>query len=199
MYIVWFLNPFIYIMTDQTPAKNNWFQVLTRSMFYTGTIMLLFPLFINVSNPTTVLIITYSLLTLCLGMVTTSMYNRMSLKLSELTDVGVMTYLQYLLKMMGPVLIILGILIYSLYLFIRYRDIINDGNTSKQYYTFSKVSIAFVIIHFILLFNGFSSDYFKEKGALEAIYSSSIYLTGVINAYLVIIMGYILMSYTTDG
>jgi len=186
-------------MTEQTPAKNNWFQILTRSMFYTGTIMLLFPLFINVSNPTTVLIVTYSLLTLCLGMVSTSMYNRMSVKLSQIVDVGVTTYLYYLIQMMGPVLMILGILIYSLYLFIHYRQVINDGRTSSQYYTFSKVSIAFVIIQFILLFNGFSSDHFREKGTMEAVYTSSIYLTGVINAYIVIIMGYILMSYTTDG
>lgn len=186
-------------MTDQQPVKSNWFQILTRSMFYTGTIMLLFPLFVNISNPTTILIITYSLLALCLGMITTSMYNRLTLKLRDMVDIGMSTYAYYLLQMLGPVLIILGIIIYSLYLFIRYSKNINRGYISEQYYTFSKASIVFMIIHFILLFNGFDTKYYKENGTLEPVYTSSIYLTGVVNAYIVIIMGYILMSYTTDG
>ena len=188
-------------MTDQAqvPLKNNWFQVLTKSMFYSGTIILLFPLILKVSNPVTVLIVAYSILTFCLAMVTTSMYNRLSNKLSEMVDVTITTYLYFILKMMGPVLLILAVLMYSLYLFVRYREVINSGYTSEQYYTFSKISMAFMVVHFILLFNGFSSKSFEEKGIMDAVYTSSIYLTGVINAYLVIIMGYILMSYTTDG
>ena len=66
-------------MTDQAqvPIKENWFQVLTKSLFYSGTIILLFPLILKVSNPVTVLIVSYSILTFCLGMVATSMYNRL--------------------------------------------------------------------------------------------------------------------------
>ena len=186
-------------MTDITQPKTTWFQVATKCLFYTGTIMLLFPLFIDINNPTTVLIITYSLLTLLLGMLTTSMYSRLTKKLSEIVDVSISTYMYYMLSMMGPVLLMLIIIGYSLYLFIRYSKNINRGRTSEQYYSFSKISIALVIINFILLFNGIDSNYFKENGRLEGTYSSALYLTGVINAYVVLIMGYILSSYTTDG
>ena len=186
-------------MTDFTPPKKTWFQVLTTSLFYTGVVLLLFPLLIDVSNPTTILIITYSLLTLMLGMVTTSMYNRLSQKLSEIVDVTISTYMYYMLSMMGPILLLLAIIGYSLYLFIKYSKNINRGRTSEQYYTFSKISMALVIVNFILLFIGMESKYFKENGRLEGTYSSGLYLTGVINAYVVMIMGYILASYTTDG
>ena len=108
------------------------------------------------------------------------------------------TYIYHLLSMMGPILL-LFIIGYSLYLFLRYSKNINRGRTSDQYYSFSKISIALVIINFILLFNGIDSNYFKENGRLEGTYSSALYLTGVINAYVVLIMGYMLASYTTDG
>jgi len=161
--------------------------------------MLLFPLFVNTSNITTILVVAYSVLSLTLGLVATQMYSRMTTKLSELPSVGTTTFLYYLVQFMAPVFLILGLLLYSLYLFIRYRNIINDGFTSDQYYTFSKVSTAFMIIHFIILFNGFSTKEFAEKSMMPAVYNSGIYLTGIINAYLIIIMGYILSSYTTDG
>ncbi len=186
-------------MTDFTPPKKTWFQVLTSCMFYTGIILLLFPLLMDVSNPTNILIITYSILTVMLAMITTSMYNRLSKKLSEIVDVTISTYFYHLLSMMGPILLLFAIVGYSLYLFIRYSKNINRGRTSEQYYTFSKISMALVIINFILLFNGIESKYFLENGRLEGTYSSGLYLTGVINAYVVMIMGYILASYTTDG
>ena len=132
-------------------------------------------------------------------MLTTSMYSRLTKKLSEIVDVSMSTYMYYMLSMMGPILLMLIIIGYSLYLFIRYSKNINRGRTSDQYYSFSKISIALVIINFILLFNGIDSNYFKENGRLEGTYSSALYLTGVINAYIVLIMGYILSSYTTDG
>ena len=186
-------------MTDITPPKKTWFQVLTSCMFYTGIILLLFPLIMDVTNPTNILIITYSLLTVMLAMITTSMYNRLSKKLSEIVDVTISTYFYHLLSMMGPILLLFAIVGYSLYLFIRYSKNINRGRTSEQYYTFSKISMALVIVNFILLFNGIESKYFLENGRLEGTYSSGLYLTGVINAYVVMIMGYILASYTTDG
>ena len=186
-------------MTDFTPPKKTWFQVLTSCMFYTGIILLLFPLLMDVSNPTNILIITYSILTVMLAMITTSMYNRLSKKLSEMVDVTISTYFYHLLSMMGPILLLFAIVGYSLYLFIRYSKNINKVRTSEQYYTFSKISMALVIVNFILLFNGIESKYFLENGRLEGTYSSGLYLTGVINAYVVMIMGYILSSYTTDG
>lgn len=186
----------------QTPPakRTNWFQVLYTSLYYTGTFLLLFPIFLSIPNETKMLIVTYSIMTIALGMIITQLYIRGSKRLSETYAVnGMMSYLLSLLQFLGPVIMILVSLIYAIYLFARYGDIIDDRRTSEQYYSFSKFSLIFTIILFGILFGGIGSTRFKEEGYLPISFTSGIMLFGVLNAYFLIIMGYILSSYTTDG
>ena len=180
--------------------KTNWFQVLYTSLYYAGSLLLLFPIFLSLPNVTKMLIVTYSIMSIAIGMIATQLYIRGSKRLSEIyANNGMWSYLFSLIQYMGPVIVILGSLVYSMYLFGRYGEIIDERRTSEQYYSFSKFSLIFTLILFGILLGGVSSTRFKEDGYMPPTFTSGVLLFGVLNAYLLIIMGYILSSYTTDG
>ena len=186
-------------MQPDSAKHTNWFQVLYTSIYYAGILLLLFPIFLTMSNPTRVVIISYSLLILTIGMVTTHMYIKVADKLNEFYQTGIFTYLYNIIRLLFPFLIIIALLAYSLYLFGRYHEIIDKKRTSQQYYGFNTLSLVLMIIQFTILFNGLGTKEYKVDGLMPRIYLTSMTFFGVINGYIALIMGYILSSYTTDG
>ena len=179
--------------------RTDWFRVLYTSLFYAGIIMLLFSMLIKTASPTNIVIVTYTILGITLGLIATQLYLKMNVKLGMLESITTMTYVVSVARYMGPVFVVLAILSYSLFLNIRYRKVIDEKRTSAQYYTFSRMSLFITLIQMIVLFNGIETPKFKTEHIMPPMYNSGIYLTGVVNAFAVLIMGYILTSYTTDG
>ena len=186
-------------MQPQAPQKTNWFQVLYTSLYYTGTLLLLFPIFLSIPNVTKMLIVAYTIMTIALGMIATQLYIKGSKKLNEAYVLSWWSYFSTLFQYLGPIIAILASLSYSLYLFGRYGEIIDSRRTSEQYYSFSYLSMIFTIVLLGILFGGINSDRFKEQSYMPPAFTSGLYLFAILNAYVLIIMGYILSSYTTDG
>ena len=186
-------------MQTDLAKQTNWFQVLYTSIFFAGTLLLLFPIFITMPNPTKLVIISYSLLTLTLGMVTTHVYLKMAGRLNEFYKIGLFTFLYNIVRLLAPFLVVLALLTYSLYLYGTYQEIIDKRRTSQQYYVFSTMSLILMIIQFIILFNGLGTQEYKTDHLLPRIYTTGMTFFGVLNGYILLVMGYMLSSYTTDG
>jgi hypothetical protein len=172
---------------------------LYTSLFYAGIILLSFGLFVKLERPTGLLITAYTILGLTVGLLATKMYLAMDARLRSIADIGVGSFLYNFFTFLGPVAFILVIISFTMYFLITYRNNIDMGRVSSQYYTFSNISLFLMIVQFIILFAGFETPKFKSKSMFPSLYSSGIYLTGTINLFALLITSYILSSYTTDG
>ena len=99
----------------------------------------------------------------------------------------------------GPFLLTAGTIMFLMYLLQKYKDIINDGHVSKQYYTFATSFNFLILLQTIFLFNGITSPTFRVNHMLPNIYNSLGYLIGILNIWIVITLFVILKYYSTDG
>jgi uncharacterized membrane protein len=109
------------------------------------------------------------------------------------------TYFKHLITVSGPFLILLGIVIYSLYLLITYQNRISEGQITTEYNTFSTISIALMLIEIYIFYDAMNTKLFNTTGHMSKVTFSLMYLLGVINISCVLIMGTILKYYITDG
>ena len=102
-----------------------------------------------------------------------------------------------ILYTIGPFLLIICILIYSIYLLLTYKDRISEGNVAPGYTNFTSISIILLCMQLYLFYlatndkeTNFKID--KTKGIL-------LYFLGLINFITVITIGIILSLFNTDG
>jgi hypothetical protein len=100
---------------------------------------------------------------------------------------------------MGPFILILGVISFVLYLLIRYKNNIVSGHVAPGYTSFSNIIIMLLLIQFYLVYMTMSSEKFETTGKMTKVMSSLIYLLGVLSAICSIILYTILKYYTTDG
>jgi len=99
----------------------------------------------------------------------------------------------------GPFFVVLGIISYSLYLLIKYKDRISQGNVAPGYQSFTIASIILILIQIGLFYIGTQKEGFKKTSRLDRVYSMLLYLIGIINIVIVITLYIILNFYSTDG
>lgn len=182
-------------MTDKK-VSDSWFSTLYLSLGTTGLILMIFSMMFT--GQTSLSIVAYSTTILAVGMIATHIYLKVSRYLGTLESVTLFNYLYNLLLYMGPVLVYLAILILSVVASIKYKDVIDQKRTSAQYYTFSGLSNGFVVIEFIVLWLGITNKPADEP-VMSSFYRVLMYLLASINLYAIIIMWYILTTYSTDG
>ncbi len=182
-------------MTDKK-ASDSWFSTLYLSVGVTGLILMIFSMMF--SGQTSLSIVAYSTTILAVGMIATHTYLKVSRYLGTLESVSVFNYLYNLLLYMGPVIVYLAILILSVVAFVKYKDVIDQKRTSTQYYTFSGISSVLVVIEFIVLWLGVTNKSADEP-VMSSFYRVLMYLLASVNLYAIIIMWYILTTYSTDG
>lgn len=182
-------------MTDKK-VSDSWFSTLYLSLGTTGLILMIFSMMFT--GQTSLSIVAYSTTILAVGMIATHIYLKVSRYLGTLESVTLFNYLYNLLLYMGPVLVYLAILILSVVASIKYKDVIDQKRTSGQYYTFSGLSNGFVVIEFIVLWLGITNKPADEP-VMSSFYRVLMYLLASINLYAIIIMWYILTTYSTDG
>jgi len=182
-------------MTDKK-ASDSWFSTLYLSVGVTGLILMIFSMMF--SGQTSLSIVAYSTTILAVGMIATHTYLKVSRYLGTLESVSVFNYLYNLLLYMGPVIVYLAILILSVVAFVKYKDVIDQKRTSTQYYTFSGICSVLVVIEFIVLWLGVTNKSADEP-VMSSFYRVLMYLLASVNLYAIIIMWYILTTYSTDG
>jgi hypothetical protein len=120
-------------------------------------------------------------------------------KISNQGNRGMAAFFSAFFTNAGPFLLLLGIISYTLYLIVTFKDKINSGNLSSSYGLFSKISIFFILIQLYVTYNGMQTQSFKENGSISKVNGSYSYLVGVINVFVIITLSAIMFYYTTDG
>ncbi len=95
-----------------------------------------------------------------------------------------------------PFLFILSVLIYSIYLFITYGNVIKLRHTSDQVYSFINYSIIITLIQTIIYYRGKDSADYPRVASTDFML---LLLSSTINTLFVINMSRLLTSATTDG
>ena len=172
------------------PVKSDWFSIVYSSLFSVGFFVLLIAL---ITSNTAAMIAGYCILVVAVVLMASYLYNVMS------TGSSGLSFLFTALMNLGPFIVILGILLYSLSLTIIYMNPINNQHVSEQYYTFSTLSTLFILSQLLFLAYGVKTPQFQQRKQLSGLYCNFIYMTGVINIYLLITINTILSKYITDG
>lgn len=180
-------------------ADTNWFQMLYISTYIVGFVLLISSLFLRIERPAVLYIVAYTVLLITMGMVATKLYIKMNANLASLQAFTIINYISNFISYLGPIFLIIVLLSVSLYLYSRYRDNINNKHVSEQFFSFNFISTILMTIQFGILLYALSSKEFTEKNQVPNMYKYLLYFIGTINLYAVLIIWYILTSYTTDG
>ena len=108
-----------------------------------------------------------------------------------------------------PFLLIMIALAYSIYLFVHYTDAIISRHTSKEYYTYSKISVGILIVQVCTILYWLQQN-IKIKPSSQATgrvwgitpsnwFTGSMTILGTSNVIFVILMAVKLATSTTDG
>jgi len=98
-----------------------------------------------------------------------------------------------------PLVVLIGILIYSLYLFIRFNSKIANGNTTSLFGTLTKTSMFLLFVELGLLYYGSQKESFKKTAMFDNVFSSMLMLIELLNIIILVYLGITLMYFTTDG
>lgn len=172
------------------------FQIIYNGLIFVGVILSIIAFFINSNSNANIYISSYTFIIAGVILIIGYLINKI---LIRSTDTSIIRFLIIFLTNIGPFLLLMGILAFTLYLIISFKDKINNGNISSAYGLFSKLSLAFILIQLYITYNGMQNQNFKENGTLAKIYSSLSYLVGVINVAIVLILASILKYFSTDG
>jgi hypothetical protein len=108
--------------------------------------------------------------------------------------------LSMFLTTLFPFVLMLGILAILLYTIILNRDKIIHQQVSKDYYTFSNVTIILFLLQVYLVYSSISSVTFQQQqGRLSKTTSSLLYFLGTLSLLSTYILYNILTYFTTDG
>lgn len=132
----------------------------------------------------------YSILIMGVLMVMLTIFNKMSQTVGNTMAI---------ISMIGPFLLILGILGFWLYLTITYKDMITENHVSKNYSTFANISIMLILIQIAIMYGNITGDEFEKTGKVSKVTLSLMYLLGVLTFISTVISYSILKYFTTDG
>jgi hypothetical protein len=97
----------------------------------------------------------------------------------------------------GPLLLLLGITGFMLYLIINYKSLIISGHVSSNYYSFTNITIILLLLQVYIIYSNIDSQ--KNQGRLNKVTSCLLYLLAILTTTCSIVIFTILKYFTTDG
>jgi hypothetical protein len=168
--------------------ENKWYSIVYNSLLIAGIIIIFCTVGSNKPSSLTGTITGYSFFITGLFLLTGYLMKNLNSQsfISSLNTVS-------------PFLILIGILIYVIYLLSYYFSEITKGNVSNGYYTFMNIFIVLLIVEMFVFYNGTQDINFKNTGTINKVTCMMLYLLELISIIAVISLGIILKYYTTDG
>lgn len=101
----------------------------------------------------------------------------------------------------GPFLMLIGIIGYTVFLLIKYKSRISEGNVAPGYASFTNIFVILILIQLFIFYFGTTNakSNFKETGRLNKIYGALLYFVGIISIVTVKTLEIILSKFSTDG
>jgi hypothetical protein len=169
----------------------SWTSVLLASFFTAGFILLFITFMASYYVSAPLYIIGYFLVALAYAIICAGIFITIRNKFHSTDIPSMMVFVKLV-----PFFIILSVLIYSIYLFITYGDVIKLRHTSDQVYSFITYSIIITFFQTIIYYRGKDAVDYPRVANMDF---TLLLLCSAINALFVINMSRLLTSATTDG
>lgn len=174
----------------------GWYQSIYKAFIISAIISFVIGFFSEGKVSLGSYITGYSVLILGIMMILLILFNSI-MKITE--GQSIFQILYTILLTAGPFLLMLGVIVFILYLMIAYKSIILDNHVANGYHSFSNITIILILIQLYIVYTNITSDNFEKTSKLSKVTSSIIYLLGVLSAISSIILYTILKYFTTDG
>lgn len=133
------------------------------------------------------------------------LFIKISLAIKNKINITTFESFKIILTSSTPILFIILLVLWNIFLNITYKKQINTGKVSKEYNTFGNISSVLFILQLMIIFkylkNTLNNNF--ENNTNKGIFSSSLialnYLIGIINLIIISFMQAILDYFSTDG
>ena len=173
--------------------ENKWYTIIYNSLLLVGVIIIFCTMGSNSASNLTGTIIGYSFIVtgtlLLIGYLLNNMNATSGSNFSLISS----------LVTIGPFVLLIGILIYMIYLLSYYFSQITAGHISSGYYTFMNIFIILLMVEFYVFYNGTQDKVFKTTGTIGKITGMILYLLELVSIVTAITLGIVLKYFSTDG
>ena len=173
--------------------ENKWYTIIYNSLLVVGVIIIFCTMGSNSASNLTGTIIGYSF-------IVTGTLLLIGYLLNNINVISGSNFsLISSLITVGPFVLLIGILIYMIYLLSYYFSQITAGHISSGYYTFMNIFIILLIVEFYVFYNGIQDKAFKTTGTIGKITGMILYLLELVSIVTAITLGIVLKYFSTDG
>ena len=173
-----------------------WYESIYKAFIFGSAIAFIISYFTTGNNYYNSMISGYIILTLGIMMIITMLIT----KILETQPNGSITQIALSIIMkLGPFLLMLFIIGFTLYLLINYKTPISDGQVSTSYNTFSNITLMLIILQIYLIYTNMDKQEFKTNGDISSITTGLLYLLGVLSLITTITIYVILKYFRADG
>jgi hypothetical protein len=171
----------------------NWYSNIYNSLIAVGIIIIICTIGSNSVSSLTGTITGYSFIITGTLLLMGYLMNNMNS-----SQQGGSSFISQLITI-GPFVVLIGLLIYIIYLLSYYFNQITKGNVANSYYTFMNIFIVLLMVQMYIFYNGTQDKRFKETGTLGKVTGLVLYFLEIINFIVAITLGVILKYFSTDG
>ena len=175
---------------------SDWYPNIYKACIYAGMIAFIIGFFTDSMTSLGAYIAGYSVFTLGVMMILVILFSNV-LRVNQ--NESFMKILYTILMATGPLILILGVIVFVLYLLINYKDNIVTGRVAPGFNSFSNIIVMMLFLQFYLITTNINTEKFELTGKMPKLVSNMIYLFGVITAICSIILYTILKYFSTDG
>jgi len=100
---------------------------------------------------------------------------------------------------LGPFLLMMFIIGFTLYLLINYKTPISEGKVSTSYNTFSNITLMLILLQIYLIYSNMDKQEFKTNGNISSLTTGILYLLGVLTLFTTGTIYVILKYFRADG
>jgi hypothetical protein len=111
---------------------------------------------------------------------------------------GNMTGLRLFISFL-PFIMLIGILLYTIYLLITFQKRISEGNVTPFYYQILRSSVVLIYMQLFLFMNATQNEGFKRTFTIDVGQSLFLFFIEILNLILIIYLGINLNYFVTDG
>jgi len=173
--------------------ENKWYTIIYNSLLLVGLIIIFCTVGSNTASNLTGTIIGYSFIVTGILLLMGYLLNNMNM------IAGSSFSLLSSLITVGPFVLLIGILVYMIYLLSYYFPQITAGHISSGYYTFMNIFIVLLMVEFYIFYNSMQDKVFKTTGTIGKATGMILYLLELVSIVTLITLGIVLKYFSTDG
>jgi len=174
----------------------NWYSSIYKGCIYASLISFIIGFFSTPQVTLGAYIAGYSVLIFSIMMILIVLFNGI---FKTSTNNSITQQLYTIFMTSGPLILMLGVICFVLYLLITHYNKISAGQVSSSYNSFSNIIVMLLFLQVYLVYTNIDNSNFESSGKISKVTSSIMYLLGVLITICSINLYIILKYYTTDG